>query len=305
VERDSAHKPLRFPVQNVLRAHLDDRGLAGQIVSGALAVGDEVVVLPSGARSRVRAIETFDGPLSRAWAPMPVVVRRADDVDAGRGDVIAHPGSEPMVLRRLEARTVWLAEQPLDLARAYLIKHGTRTSRAWVEAVRSRLDPETGEEGPAPSLALNDIGTLAVRSARPLAADPYRQNRATGGFILIDLLTNQTVAAGLITAGPEPSAQPRSGTVVLVAGETEAVSVLRAHQLERLAGEGGLLAAVVRRPLAARACAAAGLLGLFPAVEKDLAAARDGLRKLGVEPIELSGEIGPESLRRAIEVEDR
>src|SRR5207248_3104420 len=156
-----------------------------------------------GARSRVRAIDTFEGPVSRAHAPMSVVVRLADEVDAGRGDLLAHPDSAPAVGRHLEAMAVWLAERPLDLARAYAIKHAACTSPARIEAVRSRFDPETGARGPAFSLGLNEIGMLAVRTARPVAADNYADNRATGAFILIDALTNETVAAGMIASRPE------------------------------------------------------------------------------------------------------
>ena len=306
VERDRAKQPLRFSVQSVLRPHRDYRGLAGQIASGALAVGDEVVVLPSGARSQVRAIETFDGPRSRAAAPMSVVVRLTDEVDAGRGDLLAHPASAPKVGRRLEATAVWLAERPLDLARAYLIKHGTRTSRAWVEAVRSRLDPESRVEGPASSLALNDIGRLALRAARPIAADPYSTNRATGAFILLDSLTNETVAAGMIASSPEPEARaPHPGMVLLVTGETAAVSLARAHELERIAGESGWMAAVARSPAAAQVCAAAGLLAIVAVAERDLATAREALRAAGAEVTDFQGEVGPESLHSVIEREDR
>src|SRR3989441_1947845 len=149
VQRDRAERPFRFPVQNVLRPHIDYRGLAGQIASGAVTVGDEIVVLPSGARSRVRAIETFEGPVSRAHAPMSVVLRLADDVDAGRGDLLAHPESAPAVGRQGEAMAGWLAERPLDFTRAYAIKHASCTSPARIEALRWRFDPETGEESPA------------------------------------------------------------------------------------------------------------------------------------------------------------
>jgi sulfate adenylyltransferase subunit 1 len=311
VERDRAGQPLRFPVQNVLRPHLDYRGLAGQIASGALAVGDEVVVLPSGARSRVRAIETFDGALPRAHAPMSVVVRLADEVDAGRGDLLAHPASAPMVVRRLEATAVWLAERPLDLARPYLIKIATRTSPARVEAVRWRFDPESGSQTSAPSLALNDIGRMVVRAARPIAADPYAVNRATGAFILIDSLTNETVAAGMIAATAEApeltggERRPHAGTVLLIRAETEAMSLARAHELERVAAESGLTAVVARRLTAARAGAAAGLLVLFPVPGGDGHSAREVLRAEGIEPIDFEGEVGPGALRRALAREDR
>jgi phospho-2-dehydro-3-deoxyheptonate aldolase len=193
--------PFRFPVQAVLRHGLSDRGLAGQIASGAVAVGEEVVVLPSGVRSRIRAIDTFEGPLSSAFAPMSVALRLADEVDVGRGDLLAHPWAPPSVAAELEANAVWLAARPLDPSRAYLLKHTTRTVPARVEAVRFRIDLETLAEAQAAELGPNDIGRIAVRCARPIACDPYAANRVTGAFILIDALTNETAAAGTI-AGP-------------------------------------------------------------------------------------------------------
>ena len=265
VQRGRAGLPFRFPVQSVLRPHLDYRGLAGQIVSGALTVGDEVVVLPSGARSRVRAIDTFEGPVSRAHAPMSVVVRLADEVDAGRGDLLAHPDSAPAVGRHLEAMAVWLAERPLDLARAYAIKHAACTSPARIEAVRSRFDPETGARGPASSLGLNEIGMLGVRTARPVAADTYADNRATGAFILIDALTNETVAAGMIASRPGTDTVRAAASPI----ERERVLLVRAK------------------------------------TEEEFEAARDALRAAGIEPVEIDREAGAESLHRAIAREDR
>ena len=248
VQRDRAELPFRFPVQNVLRPHLDYRGLAGQIASGAVSVGDEVVVLPSGVRSRVRAIETFEGPVSRAHAPMPVVLRLGDEVDAGRGDLLAHPDSAPSAGTRLEATAVWLGERPLDLSRAYAMKHATRMAPARIEAVRSRFDPETGATGPASSLALNEIGTLAVRTARPIAADPYAANRTTGAFILIDALTNETVAAGMIASGPRAeSVGAATQRLLLVRAKNEeeldaARDALRAAGVESLEIDGEAVA---------------------------------------------------------------
>jgi bifunctional enzyme CysN/CysC/sulfate adenylyltransferase subunit 1 len=270
VARDRTRAPLRFPVQTVLRPRLDFRGLAGQIASGTVAVGDEVVVLPSGARTRVRAIETFEGSLPRASAPMSVVVRLVDEVDAGRGDLLAHPHSAPSVGRNVEATAVWLTARPLDTRRAYLLKQTTRTVPARIAAVRSRLDLETMAESRAPSLGLNDIGRIGVRCARPVAADPYAANRATGSFILIDALTNETAAAGIILASPGPEAvQPDPQ-----ARETTLVT-------------------------------AGGLLALLPAGEDELRALRAFLQARGANVVEVDGEIGRELLRRALAKEER
>ncbi|TMA19579.1 MAG: sulfate adenylyltransferase [Deltaproteobacteria bacterium] len=203
--REDARAPFRFPVQLVLRPNLDYRGLAGQIASGSIAVGDEVVVLPSEARSRIRSIDTFEGSLSQVSAPMSVVLRLSDEVDAGRGDLLAHAASAPAVLTQVEANVVWLGARPLDPRRAYSIKHTTRTAPAQIESVRHRLDPETLAREPADTLALNDIGRITVRCARPLVCELYANNHVTGAFILIDALTNETAAAAtIVDSSPAP-----------------------------------------------------------------------------------------------------
>jgi bifunctional enzyme CysN/CysC/sulfate adenylyltransferase subunit 1 len=279
----------RFPVQMVLRPHLDYRGLAGQIASGSVAVGDEVIALPSGARSTVRAIDTFEGPLRRAFAPMSVVLRLSDEVDVGRGDTLAHPGAQPSVRTEVEATAVWLSERPLDAERAYLLKHTTRTVPARVTAVRFQLDPETLSEEPASSLALNQVGRIALRCARPLAFDAYRQNRITGAFILIDALTNETAAAGTLlepreAAGGEGT---RAALVVLVQRESEREALAAAHEVEQLLWTRGRMAAVVRRPEAALACASAGMIAICAAGDAHTARAfRDALHGSGANVIE-------------------
>ncbi len=248
--------PFRFPVQTVLRPRPGDRSLAGRIASGTVEVGEEVVVLPSGARTRVRAIETWDGPLARAEAPMSISLRLADEVDAGRGDLLAHPDAAPVPRKLLQATVVWLTERPLDPSRAFLLKHTTRTVPARVEQVHSLLDPETLVERPAASLQLNDIGRVAVRCARPVVCDPYRQNRNTGAFILIDALTNETAAAGTIEAGGDETERP--GADIFAAGTLEL-----ALEVEHFLAGAGRIAAVVQRQQAALACAAAGVVAIY------------------------------------------
>jgi bifunctional enzyme CysN/CysC/sulfate adenylyltransferase subunit 1 len=252
--------PFRFPVQTVLRPRPGYRALAGQIASGAVEVGEEVLVLPSGARTRVRSIETWEGPIARAEAPMSVSLRLSDEVDAGRGDLLAHPDAAPVPRKLLHATVVWLTERPLDLSRAFLLKHTTRTVPARVEQVRSLLDPETLAERPAASLQLNDIGRVTVRCTRPVVCDPYRQNRNTGAFILIDALTNETVAAGTIENGGDERERP--GADIVAAG-----SLKLAHEVEHFLAGAGRIAAVVQRPEAALACAAAGIVAIYAGEE--------------------------------------
>ena len=197
-----AGAPARFPVQYVIwHGERDYRGYAGSVASGTLRVGDEVCVLPRGERSRIAAIDGSGGdglPLHEAAAPLSVTVRLEDDVDVARGDLIAPVASAPQPARDLEATLCWLGETPGTAGGRYLLKHTTRTVRARLEAIDHRLDVTTLEHEPAQSLALNDIARVRVRTADPLAADPYAEIRATGAFVLIDESTNDTVAAGMI-----------------------------------------------------------------------------------------------------------
>jgi bifunctional enzyme CysN/CysC len=193
----------RFPVQYVIRPHSDEhhdyRGYAGQVAGGVFRPGDEVVVLPSGVPSRVAAVDTFEGEVAEAFAPMSVTLRLADDVDVSRGDMIAKAGEEPAVLREVEADVCWMVDAPLAAGSRYAIKHTTRAARAVVDAVSWRLDINTLErDGTAATLGVNDIGRVRLRLSTPLAVDPYDRNRTTGSFILIDEATNATAGAGLI-----------------------------------------------------------------------------------------------------------
>jgi len=193
----------RFGVQWVIRPmaeeHHDFRGYAGRVDSGVWRAGDEVVVLPSGARSRVAAVETADGPLDAAVPGQSVTIRLDDDVDVSRGDMLADPGRAPVSASELVARVCWMSERPLDPRATLAIKQTTRTSRARVSELCSVVDIDTLEDRSAPErLELNDLGVVRLRLAEPLAVDPYARNRATGGFILIDEATNDTVGAGMV-----------------------------------------------------------------------------------------------------------
>ncbi|MCA9676491.1 MAG: sulfate adenylyltransferase subunit CysN, partial [Myxococcales bacterium] len=202
---------LRFPVQYVVRPSLDYRGFAGQLASGVVRVGDEVVALPSGRRTTVAAIDTYDGALTEAFAPMSVTLRLADEIDVSRGDMIVHAGRAPLASQRLDAMLVWLSERPMDPDRSYLLKHTSRLVRADVVGVVGVIDPEDLAPRPAPHLSLNDIGRVTLRAHQPLFCDPYAHNRATGSFILIDSLTHDTVGAGMIVAGGVPTAAAAAG----------------------------------------------------------------------------------------------
>jgi bifunctional enzyme CysN/CysC/sulfate adenylyltransferase subunit 1 len=304
--RTDADRPLRFPVQSVIRAGPDYRGYAGRITSGTVRVGDEVVILPSGTRSRVRAIDTFEGELASAQAPLSVTLRLTDAVDVSRGDLIAAADAAPPVRTLLEATAVWLSERPLDPGRAYLLKHTTRLVPARVEAVRWRLDPETLQRQDAERLELNELGRIVVRCARPIAGDDYAKDRATGAFILIDALTNDTVAAGTLVAGEADRAaldRERGGAVAIRAeerrarlGHAGAVLVVEDEQLapglERALFERGCATAGVRSAAAAIACAEAGLVAVCATTGSDLDRARllSDLRASGLALVELRGD---------------
>jgi bifunctional enzyme CysN/CysC len=194
---------VRFPVQYVIRprddAHHDYRGYAGQVAGGVLKKGDEVVVLPSGFTSRIEAIETMDGPVDEAFAPMSVTVRLSDDLDVSRGDMICRPHNQPHVTQDVEAMVAWMHERPLQVGGKYAIRHTTREARALVQGLQYRLDVNTlHRDETAETLGLNDIGRISLRATKPLFTDEYRRNRATGSFILIDEATNATVGAGMI-----------------------------------------------------------------------------------------------------------
>jgi sulfate adenylyltransferase large subunit len=193
----------RFPVQWVIRPmseqHHDYRGYAGQVAGGVWRAGDEVVVLPSGLRTRVEAVETADGALEAAVPPQSVTIRLEDDVDVGRGDLLADPERPPTVTQELTATLCWMSERPLAPRARLVAKQTTRSVRAIVEELETVVDIRTLAEVAAPErLDLNDIGRVRLRLAEPLAVDPYAVNRTTGALILIDESTNETVAAGMV-----------------------------------------------------------------------------------------------------------
>jgi len=193
---------LRLPVQWVIRPqsaeHHDYRGYAGRLAAGLLAPGDEVVVLPSGQRTRVEAVDGPDGELEQAFPPMSVTVRLEDELDVSRGDLIADPASAPEPVRELTADVCWMSDVPLAPRRRYALKHTTRSVRALVDEVESRVDVHTLDSEPANDLELNDIGRVRLKLGAPLTVDPYTRNRDTGSFILIDEASGDTVGAGMV-----------------------------------------------------------------------------------------------------------
>ncbi|HEX4188387.1 MAG TPA: GTP-binding protein [Solirubrobacteraceae bacterium] len=197
-------KPARFPVQWVIRPASgtlagDYRAYAGQLASGALRRGDEVAVLPSGGRTRVAAIDTYDGELDEAMAPMSFALRLEDELDVSRGELICHPDEAPTVTRELDADICWMADEPMRPGARYGIKHTSRNATAIVDRLGEVVDVHTLErDAPPAELRLNDIARVRLRTSAPLVLDPYTSNRRTGSFILIDESSNGTVGAGMI-----------------------------------------------------------------------------------------------------------
>ena len=193
----------RFPVQYVIRPQSatfrDYRGYAGTVAGGVLKRGDEVTVLPSGLSTRIRAIETADGPVGEAFPPMAVTVLLEDDFDVSRGDMLCRPNNRPSVTQDIDAVICWMSEEPIAPGRMLAIKHTTRSARTLVKELHYRLDVNTlHRDESASELRLNDIGRVRLRTTTPLFVDSYSRNRATGGFILVDEATNATVAGGMI-----------------------------------------------------------------------------------------------------------
>jgi bifunctional enzyme CysN/CysC len=193
-------QPFRMPVQWVNRPQQEFRGFAGLIVSGSVRPGDPLLVQPSGVKSRVARIVTADGDLAEATAGQSVTLVLADEIDVSRGDLLAAASAPAGVSDQFEATLIWMAEQPMLPGRPYLLKCGTRSVTATVAPLKHKINVNTLEKLAAQQLELNEIGLAHLSLDRPLAFDPYQQNRDTGGFILIDRISNNTVGAGLLNA---------------------------------------------------------------------------------------------------------
>ena len=236
----TVHAPFRMAVQRVVRPDADFRGYAGQIASGVVRPGDEVLTQPSGRRTRVERIVAWEGVLEVAHAPMSVTLTLADEIDISRGDMISS-GPEPVAARAIEATMVWFDSKPLDPAGHYLIKHTAQMVPARVESVEYRVNVNTLHAESVRSLSMNEVGVVHLATARPIFFDPYRENRGAGAFILIDRQTNATAAAGMIVsateAGTESAAErlarlvrasvPPGAHLNLPAEEEAAIALLR------------------------------------------------------------------------------
>jgi bifunctional enzyme CysN/CysC len=234
---------LRLPIQYVIRPHRDFRGYAGQIASGVLRKGEEILAVPSMRATRVKSILSYQGEHEYAFAPMSVTVTLEDEIDLSRGDLLVHPRNLPSVQSSFEAMLVWMADTPMDVSRPYLIKHTTRAVKATVQRVEYRVDVNTLSRGPAHALTLNEIGRVAFQSNQKLFLDPYKNNRLTGSFIVVDPIGNGTVAAGMVI-DRLPESQLRAPAIDLSTPRSEhiraEVSPVSADARARLLGQRAL-----------------------------------------------------------------
>ena len=198
VEDARQARPFRLAVQGVLRPHQDFRGYTGRVASGTLSEGDEVLALPSGRRTRVKAVWLGAERLDTASAGQSVTLELEDDIDLSRGDLLASPASAPTLARSLRAELCWLSESPWTPERRYLLRHGSAETKALLAGPGHRLDLHSLRREPAEGLGLNEIATFTLRLQRSIPAEPYAVDRAAGAFVLVDEATNHTVAAGLV-----------------------------------------------------------------------------------------------------------
>lgn len=208
IEGEDREKPFRMPVQWVNRPHLDFRGFCGTVASGVIRPGDQLLVASSGKTSKVTRIVTMNGDLEEAVAGQSITLTLADEVDISRGDMLTAIDAPPTHARHLDAHLVWMHDEPLQPGQIYLVKTASAVTPGRVTAVQYAVDVNTLEQKQTPTLGLNEIGVASLELDRPISFDPYRQNRHTGSFIIIDRFTNATVAAGMVlSAAPfEPEA---------------------------------------------------------------------------------------------------
>lgn len=198
IHRDRNMDDFRYPVQYVLRPNLDFRGFCGKIASGVIRKGDEVMALPSMKKSHVKSIVTYEGELEEAFCPQCVTITLEDEIDISRGEMIVRPDNVPCIGRHFETMLVWMDEQPMDRSKQFFLKHNTNTTRATIDNVLYQVDVNTMEKHDTEAFKLNEIGKVQITTAKTLYFDPYKDNKATGAFILIDPITNNTSAVGMI-----------------------------------------------------------------------------------------------------------
>lgn len=198
IHTDRNMTDFRYPVQYVLRPNLDFRGFCGKIASGVVRKGDAIMALPSRKISHVKNIVTYDGDLEEAFCPQCVTLTLEDEIDISRGEMLVHPDNLPEVGRHFETMLVWMDEEAMDRGKQFYLKHNTNTTRATIDEICYQVDVNTMEQRPADGFKLNEIGRVKITTAKPIFYDAYKKNHATGSFILIDPISNNTSAVGMI-----------------------------------------------------------------------------------------------------------
>ena len=207
IDQDRNFEDFRYPVQYVLRPNLDFRGFCGKVASGIVRKGDTVMALPSGKISKVKSIVTYDGELDYAFPPQCVTITLEDEIDVSRGEMLVHPNNLPIADRNFEAMLVWMDEEPMDTSKQFYIKHTTNLTRARVDSIRYKVNVNTMEQLSIDNgqltvdnlpMKLNEIARVVFTTGKELFFDPYQKNKQTGAFILIDPITNNTSAVGMI-----------------------------------------------------------------------------------------------------------
>ena len=198
IDLDRNYNDFRYPIQYVLRPNLDFRGFCGKVASGVIRVGETVMALPSRKTSKVKSIVTYDGELQEAFPPQCVTITLEDEIDISRGEMLVKPNNLPIEDRNFEAMLVWMDEEPLDVNKQFYIKQTTNTTRARIDSIKYKVDVNTMEQSQVDKLSLNEIGRVVFTTGKELFFDPYHTNKQTGSFILIDPITNNTSAVGMI-----------------------------------------------------------------------------------------------------------
>ena len=198
IDQDRNFSDFRYPVQYVLRPNLDFRGFSGKIASGIVRKGDEIIALPSGKKSRIKSIVTYDGELEYAFPPQCITITLEDEIDVSRGEMLVHPDNLPMIDRNFEAMLVWMDEEDMDTNKQFFIKQTTNVTRARIDKIKYKVNINTMEQSPSEKLVLNEIGKVVITTGKEIFFDSYEKNKHTGAFILIDPITNNTSAVGMI-----------------------------------------------------------------------------------------------------------
>lgn len=198
ISSDRNFEDMRYPVQYVLKPDNNFRGFCAKIASGIIKKGEEVMVLPSRKTSRIKEIVTYDGNINIAFPPQSVTITLEDEIDISRGDMLVYPDNQPQIDRHFEAMMVWMDEKPMDPTTHFFIKHANNNTKARIDQIQYKVDVNTMEKSKVDFLNLNEIGRTVLTTNKPLFFDPYKKNKATGAFVLIDPISNNTVAVGMI-----------------------------------------------------------------------------------------------------------